>query len=128
MYMLICFSHVRLFATPGTVAHQVLLSMRGISRQEYFSMLPCPPPGDFPDSAMKLCLLCFLHCRWILYPLSQLRSPSSVWGNLNGNSLSIGYCCPWMMVSVVCINKSKPISRIGPTKWEEIWCDQAVCK
>ena len=39
------FSHVQLFATPWTAAHQVPLSM-GFSRQEYWSGLPCPPPGD----------------------------------------------------------------------------------
>ena len=40
-------SRVRLFATPWTVAHQAPLSM-GFSRQEYWSGLPCPPPGDLP--------------------------------------------------------------------------------
>jgi len=43
--MLSRFSHVRLFATLGTVAHQAPLSM-GFSRQEYWSGLSCPPPGD----------------------------------------------------------------------------------
>ena len=33
---------------PWTVAHQVRLSM-GFSRQEYWSGLPYPPPGDHPD-------------------------------------------------------------------------------
>ena len=33
--------------TPWTVAHQAPLSM-GLSRQEYWSGLPCPPPGDLP--------------------------------------------------------------------------------
>ena len=41
-------SHVRLFATPWTVARQALLSM-GFSRQKYWSGLPFPPPGDLPD-------------------------------------------------------------------------------
>ena len=35
-----------------TVAHQVPLSMR-FSRQEYWSGLPCPPPGDLPDPGME---------------------------------------------------------------------------
>ena len=39
-------------ATPWTVAHQALLSM-GFSRQEYWSGLPCPPPGDLPNSGIK---------------------------------------------------------------------------
>ena len=34
-------------ATPWTVTHQPLLSM-GFSRHEYWSGLPCPPPGDLP--------------------------------------------------------------------------------
>ena len=40
-------SHVWLFATLWTVARQAPLSM-GFSRQEYWSGLPCPPPGDLP--------------------------------------------------------------------------------
>ena len=42
------FSRVRLFATPWTVAYQASLSM-GFSRQEYWSGLPFPSPGDLPD-------------------------------------------------------------------------------
>ena len=45
-------SHVRLFATLWTIAHQAPLSM-GFSRQEYRSGLPCPPPGDLPDPGIK---------------------------------------------------------------------------
>ena len=41
-------SRVRLFATPWTVAYQASLSM-GFSRQEYWSGLPFPSPGDLPD-------------------------------------------------------------------------------
>ena len=41
-------SRVRLFATPWTVARQAPLSM-GFSRQEYWSGLPFPSPGDLPD-------------------------------------------------------------------------------
>ena len=45
-------SHVRLFATLWTVAHQALQSM-GFSRQEYWSGLPFPSPGDLPDPGIK---------------------------------------------------------------------------
>ena len=41
------FSRVRLFATPWTVAFKAPLSM-GFSRQEYWSGLPFPSPGDLP--------------------------------------------------------------------------------
>ena len=46
------FQYVRFFATPWTVACQAPLSI-GLSRQEYYSGLPCPPPGDLPDSGIK---------------------------------------------------------------------------
>ena len=45
-------SHVRLFAIPWTVVYQVSLSM-GFSRQEYWSGLPFPSPGDLPDPGIK---------------------------------------------------------------------------
>ena len=41
-------SRVRLFATSWTVAYQASPSM-GFSRQEYWSGLPFPSPGDLPD-------------------------------------------------------------------------------
>ena len=46
------FSCVRFFATPWTVAHQAPLFM-GFSRQEYWSGLPFPFPGDLPDPGIK---------------------------------------------------------------------------
>ena len=45
-------SHVRLFVTPWTVAHQAPLSM-GFSREEYWSGLLCPSPGDLPNPGIK---------------------------------------------------------------------------
>ena len=45
-------SHVRLFATPWTAASQALPSM-GFSRQEYWSGLPFPSPGDLSDSGIE---------------------------------------------------------------------------
>ena len=50
--MLSRFSHLLLFATLWTVAHQAPVSI-GFSRQEYWSELPCPPPGDFPDPGIE---------------------------------------------------------------------------
>ena len=44
--------------TPWTVDHQGPLSME-FSRQEYWSGLPCPPPGDLPDPGIKLTSLMF---------------------------------------------------------------------
>ena len=45
-------SRVRLFATPWTVAYKAPLSME-FSRQEYWSGLPFPSPGDLPDPRIE---------------------------------------------------------------------------
>ena len=45
-------SRVQLFATPWTVAYQAPPSM-GFSRQECWSGLPFPSPGDLPDPGIK---------------------------------------------------------------------------
>ena len=45
-------SHIRLFASPWTVARQTPLSM-GFPRQESQRELPFPSPGDIPDSGIK---------------------------------------------------------------------------
>ena len=46
------FSHVWLFVAPWTIAHQAPPSM-GFSRQEYYSGLPFPTPGNLPDPVIK---------------------------------------------------------------------------
>ena len=45
-------SRVRLFATPWTTAHQAPPSME-FSKQEYWSGLPFPSPGDLPDLGIE---------------------------------------------------------------------------
>ena len=45
-------SRVQLFATPWSVAHQAPPSM-GFSRQEYWSGLPFPSPGDLPNPGIE---------------------------------------------------------------------------
>ena len=62
MYMLSCFSCVQLFAI-----FQAPLSM-GFSRQESWTGLPCPPPGDLFNPGIE-CLSLTISCirRWVLY-------------------------------------------------------------
>ena len=62
---------VQLLATPWTVAYQAPLSM-GFSRQEYWSVLPFPSPGDLPDPEIESGLP---RCRQTLYCLSPQGSP-----------------------------------------------------
>ena len=50
--MLSRFSRVQLFATPWTVAYHAPLSIE-FSRQEYWSGLPCPPPGGLLHPGIK---------------------------------------------------------------------------
>ena len=61
-YMLSCFSRVQLFETLWSAPCQVPLSM-GFSRHQYWSGLPCPPPGDLPHSGLNphLIMLLALH-------------------------------------------------------------------
>ena len=69
-------SHVRLFVTPCTVAHQASLSM-GFPRQEYWSGLLFLIQGFFLTQGLNLHLLRLLHCRQILYHLSYQGSQPS---------------------------------------------------
>ena len=57
---------------PGSSVHE-------FSRQEYWSRLPCPPPGDHPVPGSNLHLPSC--CRQILYPLNHQGSP---WSQTNG--------------------------------------------
>ena len=50
--MLSCFSHVQLSKTQWTTACQALLPV-GFSRHEYWRGLPCPSPGDLPNSGTE---------------------------------------------------------------------------
>ena len=53
-----------------------LLCPWGFSREEYWSGLLCPPPGNLPNPVIKTGLP---HCRQILYHLSHHRSLNDVW-------------------------------------------------
>ena len=54
------------FVTPWTAACQAPLSME-FSRQEYWSGLPFPPPGDLPNPGIKpVSPACLQHCRQVL--------------------------------------------------------------
>ena len=87
--MLSCFSHVWLFVTLWTVARKAPLSM-GFSRQEYWSGLPCPPPGDLPDPGIEPMSLAssalvgkFLVCLFVCFlPLAPPGKPNGFWGRV----------------------------------------------
>ena len=62
--------HARLFATPWTIDYRAPPSL-GFSRQEYWSGLPFPSPGDHPNPGTEPSLL---HSRQTLYCLSHQGS------------------------------------------------------
>jgi len=49
----------------------------GFLRQEYWSGLPFPTPGDLPNQGLNPYLLWLLHCRQSLYSLSHQGSPKN---------------------------------------------------
>ena len=68
------FSRIQLFLTLWTIACQAPLSM-GFSRQEYWSGLPCPPPGIFLMQGLNPCLLRLLHWQAGSLPLAPPGKP-----------------------------------------------------
>ena len=75
-------SCVQLFATPGTVACQGPLFM-GFSRQEYWSGLPFPSPGDLPNPGTEAhVILHLLHWQADCLSLCHLGSPLATVGAL----------------------------------------------
>ena len=66
VHVLSCSCRVRLFATLWPVASQAPLSM-GVSRQECYGELPCPPPGDLPHPGVEPVSLVSCIGKRILY-------------------------------------------------------------
>ena len=84
--MLSCFCRVWLFVMLWPVAHQSPLFV-GFSRQEYWSELPCPPPGDLLDPGI-LRLTCLLHWQAGSLPLLPSgKHPVYSIGDLNSSHL-----------------------------------------
>ena len=77
-------SHVHLFVTSWTVAHQAPLSME-FSRQEYWSRFPFPSPGDVPNTRLNPYLL---HWQLGSVLLSHKGSPPQTYDLLNLSSAS----------------------------------------
>ena len=81
-------SHVRLFATPWTVAHQAPPFM-GFPRQEYWSGLPFPSPGDLPNPGIE--------------PRSPALQADALTSELPGNHGK----CNWMLIVWVGLKRIK---------------------
>ena len=73
-----CFSHVRLCATPQTVAHQAPLCM-GFSSQEYWSELPSLPPENLPNPRIQpkspvSCIVGRFFTSWAIGELVKIKT------------------------------------------------------
>ena len=94
------FSHVQFFVTPRTVALQTLLSV-GFSRQEYWSGLPFPSPGGFPDPETEPVSGRLLHWQVGSLPLAPPGEPTnSVDSNVPRfwHCLSLHYYTCWSIL------------------------------
>ena len=76
VHTLSCFSHDQLFAPLWTIALQSPLSI-GLSRQEYWSGLPCPLLGIFLTQGWNPCVLCLLNWQVGSLPLAPPGKPIS---------------------------------------------------
>ena len=96
--VLSCFSHVWPFVTPQTVACQAPLSL--VSRQEYWSGLPCPSPRDLTNPGIKHVSLISPALAGGFFSTSPTWEAPSVWWqwkceSLNHVQLSV---TPWTVV------------------------------
>ena len=78
-------SRVRILVTPWTVGHRAPLSI-GFPKQEYWSGLSFPPPGDLPDTGIKPEFLASLPLEGRFFPLCHKVTLYSLWltSNLRG--------------------------------------------
>ena len=77
------FGCVLIFVTPWAIAGQAPLSM-GVSRQEYWSGLPCPAPGDLPNPGIEPTSHISMHWQMGSLPLVLPRKILfSTWGPLS---------------------------------------------
>ena len=106
--------------TLWTVSRQAPLSM-GFPRQDYWSGLPCPPPGGLPDQQ----LLCLLH--WQVDSLTLVRpgkphSNTSIFKILNFFSIDTCYSCYFLKprgfkCHMYATRTQVCISRLLPPPW-----------
>ena len=114
-------SRVQLFVTLWTVARQAPLSV-GFSRQEYWSGLPFPPPGDIPDPGTKPTSPA-LAGGFFTTELPGIIVIAIKWKNWDLNPCQLRNGCLWTVVlektleSPLHSNKLKPVNLKGNQPW-----------
>ena len=106
--MLSCFIYVWLFVTSWTIACQAPLSM-GFSRQEYWSGLSCPSPGDLADAGNQTLASCTADRFFTLWTSREVYAENhprwcenaavipQVWYNLHFWTASWWRWCCWLL-------------------------------
>ena len=99
-------SHVQLFANPWTAAHQALLPI-GFPKQEYWSGLAFPPPGDWT-------LISYIFCigRWIFLPLAPHGLPICDAVKLNESRLRCQVNRSKTMYNILLLNMKQTVIKI----------------
>ena len=96
------------------VAHQAPLSL-GFSRQEHWSRLPCPPPGDLPD------LWLLLSARFRYHYLVWCPVPLQGWADASSSFSSSSLCGPGKEVLFMCWGPSPCCERCA--SWQQLPLD-----
>ena len=118
-------SRVRLFVTPWTVAHQAPPSM-GFSRQEYWSGLPIPSPGNFPRDWTPVSHIPGRRFnRWATREAKMLNTSNhqgktKIWKWVLARMWTSGNPCEWlvwMKIVQLCGKQSCSPSNVKSTEW-----------
>ena len=119
--MLSCFSCVWLSATLWTIVCQTPLSM-GFSRQEYWSGLPCPLPGDLPDPGIKPTSLQSPTLGGVSLPLVPPGKPMqcNTTQQIKRNQLLI-HTTTWINLKIVMPNERSQIQKVTYSMIPFIW-------
>ena len=118
---------VWLFVTPWTVAHQAPLSM-GFSRQEYWSGLPCPPPGDLPKPGIEPGSLMSPALVADSLPLVPPGKPIDTYDSSNNEVVMMLY---WLCQSLWLCGSQQTVenySRDGNTRPPDLPLEKSVCR
>ena len=104
------FSCVWLFATLWTVACQAPLSI-GFSWQEYWSRLPCPPPGDLPNTGTE-------PGSPVLQADTLLYEP---WGKPDGSQQAMENSSRYGNIRPLYLSPEKTVCRSRSNSWNWTW-------
>ena len=110
LYILSHFSHVQLYATSWTVQPTRLLCPWDFSRQEYWSGLPFPSPGNLPNPGTESRSLASAALAGGLFTTSAWKAPTRRHHRLLTSFISISKFIPAFLIPCVCSSNS-PLNR-----------------